>query len=122
MGAVARMKSVHGGSRQAIKSLTPVTAVDLSLPTDSDIFYLKNAGAVTIPTININMPTRPGRKVTLVAHKDNTNDFTLTNNADTVTKGQMDLGGGDITLGTEDVLVIVQQDNGVWFEASLTDN
>lgn len=121
MGAWARAKSAHGKGG-TIKRLTPVTTVDLSLPTNRDTFYLVNAGAVTIPTINARMPILPGRRITLIGHKDNSNDFTLTNNADTVTKGQMDLGSGDVTLGTEDVLVLVQQDNGVWFEENLTDN
>ena len=121
MGAIARMKSKSGGS-QAPVILSPVTAVDLSLLDRSDVFTLLNTGAVTIPTIGATMPVHPGRQIVLMNSASSSNDFTLTNNADTTTKGEMDLGGGDVTLGTEDVLTLTQQANGTWWETSLANN
>ena len=121
MGAIARMKSKSGGSQAPI-SLT-VAASDLSLLDRSDVFVLVNTsgGSISVPTIGATMPTHPGRQITLIGGIGNTGDIVLTNNSDSVTKGQMDLGG-DITLGTEDSAVLAQQANGVWFELGTTNN
>jgi len=120
MGAVARMKSKAGGSK-ATPIITPVTTVDLSLLESSDVFVLTNGGAVTIPTINANMPIHAGRTVTLICDTSATGDVTITDNSATTTKGQVSCGG-DIVLDQTDACMLIQRADGHWDELSLANN
>lgn len=121
MGVVARMKSKSGRAK-APPTLTPVTTVDLSLPETSDVFFIDCTAAVTVPSINTNMPIHPGRTVRLIALTANTNTVTWTNNAATTTKGEMNLGSGDFSMAAEDVLELVQESDGTWNKVSSSDN
>lgn len=99
--------------------LTATTTVNLDLPETRDVFLVYASGAATIPTLNANMPIHPGRVVRLINAASSGGDLTFTNNSDSVTKGQMDLGA-DVAVGTEEVLELVQNDLGVWWQASET--
>lgn len=46
----------------------------------------------------------------------------FTNTNDTTTAGQMDLGGANITISDQDVLVLMMKNNGTWIRVFNTNN
>lgn len=97
---------------------TIASASSMELPDDANSIIV--SGNATVTALSANSPIRSGRVVRLVGAASAAVIFTNTN--DTVTKGQMDLGGANITLGATDVLQLEQQETGAWLRVSLTDN
>lgn len=105
-GAIARAKSKAGGQT---KIQTLASAATLTLPDEADVFLVSGTTAVTSLS---STKIFPGRHVTLIGANATGNVFT--NTSATTTAGQMDLGGQDRTLTLDDVMTIVQQNNGAW--------
>lgn len=107
------MKSKSGG----IAIPTVASAATVLLSESNDVFLISGTTAITsLDATRI----RPGRHVTFIGTDGTGNVFTNTNA--TTTAGQMDLGGSDITLTLDDVLVLVQLGNGAWRRVSHSNN
>ena len=111
----ARVKSGVGASWQA--QPTVASAAALYVNNNVTSVYISGDTAVTsIATTFI----QPGRRLTFIGAASASVLFTNTN--DTTTKGQMDLGGSDRTLGDNDVLTIEQRNDGSWVMILTTNN
>lgn len=97
----------------AIPSVASASA--LPLPDSGETFIV--TGSTTIATIATRK--QPGRVVRLIA--DTGVSLTITNNNDPSTEGQIDLGGSNLTFAAQDVLTLVQMNNGSWNKVAVVD-
>lgn len=116
----SRLKFIAGGDTPPTVTI-PAGSTSFSIPEYANQFYLTAPSTVTIGTINANSRILPGRVVYLIGAAS-TAAITLTNNAGTTTKGQIDAGAADLTVDDQDVVVLVQVVNGTWLEVSSADN
>lgn len=122
MSIWSRLKSWAGGSSNppvAISIAAGATA--FNIPDHSNNFMVTAAGVVTIATINATGPIFPGRTI-MLSGAVGTAAVTLTNNAATTTKGQIDAGAADLTLDDDDIIILTQRRTGAWAEVVTTDN
>lgn len=120
MSLWSRIKSLGGGDVPPTVSIASGTTA-LELVESSNLFFLSAAGTVTIGTINATGRILVGRTIVLVG-ASGTAAITITNNASTTTKGQIDAGAADLTIDDQDVVTLIQVANGTWLEVSSTDN
>jgi hypothetical protein len=120
MSLWSRVKSLGGGDVPPTVSI-PAGTTALELLESTNLFFLNAASAVTIGTINATGRILPGRQIVLVG-VIGTGAVTITNNAGTTTKGQIDAGAADLTVDDTDVVTLIQVANGTWLEVSSTDN
>jgi len=104
MGKLARMKQTHGGT---IPTVTVAAA--MNIPDHLSRVYV--SGTDTVTSLCAEMPTIEGRQLVIIG---SSGTATFTNTDDTTTKGQMDLGGSNRAVGTDDVLILTQRGNGTW--------
>jgi len=102
---------LHGGNSIP----TIASAATLNIQNDIETMYISGTTAVT----KISTGRRPGRKLRFIGTDATGNVFTNTN--DTTVEGEMDLGGSNVTLAAQDILELVQNNNGS-FTASLHKN
>jgi len=113
MSMWARLKSGAGGQKPP--TVTAATAIEIDESHNS--FYVD--GTSTVTTINATKPILEGREVTFYS----TAGTPVFGNTDsTSTKGELDLGGSDITLDATDFLVVKQMSNGTWVRKYATSN
>lgn len=120
MSLWSRIKSLGGGDVPPTVSIASGTTA-LELPESSNLFFLNAAAGVTIATINATGRILVGRVIVLVG-VIGTGAVTLTNNAGTTTKGQIDAGAADLTVDDTDVVTLMQVANGTWLEVASVDN
>lgn len=96
----------------------PVAAA-LVLP-DETVGPFELTGTATITSITIPGDVQPGRF--LIFYGATSAAATFTNTNDTTTAGQMDLGGANIVVNQQDVLVLMQKANGTFIRVFNTDN
>lgn len=113
MSVAARMKQTAGG----VRIPTIASAATLVLPDDSNVIMV--SGTTTVTSLNSGR-VWPGRQVTFIGTDGSGNAFTNTNA--TTDAGKMDLGGSNVTLALDDVLVLVQMNTGAWRKVVSTDN
>lgn len=114
MGLMGRLKNSPGGGK-AIPTIASATQV--YLPDDYSIAYISGTTAIaTIRPENV----YPGRIMTFIGITATGPAFT--NNNDTTTAYQMDLGGSNRTIAPNDVLRLIQKADGTWLMLSVTDN
>ena len=111
-GFMSRIKNWLGG--KAATTITYTTS-QTSLPVPDDAGGLVLSGTATIATLTADTSTRGGRLLWLYQAAGTT---TLTNNGGSTTANQMDLGGGDATLGATDFIVLYLRIDGVWVRAT----
>ena len=109
---VAAAKSQSGSFAPMILE----SATVLPIPDDGNVFEV--TGTTAIATISATL--RPGRTLKFVSRDDTGAAFT--NNTDTTTEGEMDLGGANRTVNKLAVLVISQHFDGSWREQSFKAN
>lgn len=92
------------------------TATALAIPDDRNVFFIKAAGAATLPGLTTTKNIAPGRVITLVCDTSAGGAITLTNDGGgaTTTNGKFELGAADVVLGTTDSVQLVQRADGVW--------
>ena len=114
MGWLGRAKKILAGG-PAIPTIASATQV--WLPDDVSVAFISGTTAVaTIKPATV----IPGREVMFIGVT--TTGPAFTNNNDTTTAYQMDLGGSNRTIAPNDVLRLVQKSNGTWLMLSVTDN
>lgn len=102
------------------RGVTPITvAATLTLP-DETVGPFELSGTATITSISLPGDVQPGR--CLIFYGAASVAATFTNTNDTTTAGQMDLGGANIVLNQQDVLVLMQKSNGTFIRVFSTDN
>lgn len=113
-GFISRTKSASGTLTMPIPTIA--SATNMAIPDGTDLFYVSGTTAVaTLVTAKV-----PGRRLTIIGIT--TTGPAFTNNNDTTTEGQMDLGGSNRTIAPNDVLQLIQKDDGSWLMTNLTDN
>lgn len=116
----ARLKTVAGGHNPLTTIIVATdpgasTYTDLVISGFANSFYIKGvSGTCSVGTINANLPVQPGREIYLEAPYAIDAAVVLKNNAASTTKGQLDIGTGDITLGITDAICLAQRADGVW--------
>lgn len=114
MSVVARMKSMAGTGR-SIKEVSLVSGnTDIPVPEGANVVVLTASATVTISTVGANQAVFGGRRLVMIG-KAGTSAITLSNNSATTTKGQMDLGGADITFNAGETVELIQRDDGSWY-------
>lgn len=114
MGIFGRNKA-HPGGGPAIPTIASATEIFVS----DEISLAYISGTTAIATIR-SANTYPGRMLTFIGITATGPAFT--NNNDTTTAYQMDLGGSNRTIAPNDVLRLIQKENGTWLMLSITDN
>ena len=120
-GVMARLKSIVGGGTAPPTITLSASQTAIELPNHSCVFELTSSATETIATINANADIDYGR-VIYIHGATATAAITLTNNAGTTTKGQIDAGAGDITIDNDDTCSLLQRRNGTWIELSSQNN
>jgi hypothetical protein len=92
------------------------SATALPLPDTGAVFTI--TGSTTVATITA--VKNPGRVVRLIAGTGVS--LTVTNNDAPTTEGQIDLGGSNLTFAAQDVLTLMQLNNGTWVRCGINDN
>lgn len=117
MSFISRLKRLVGSAEGSIPTVASAARVNLS--PHSNTFYV--SGSTKIDFLNAELPIEPGRTVTLIGATSGT--ASLDNvNAGTAVKGQMDLGGSDRNVAADDVVDLIQLNDGTWRLRNLTDN
>ena len=123
MGLWGRVKRTPGGG-PAIPTISSATvqtvggvASTLVISDDVSIAYISGTTAIAAirPATVI-----PGRMLTFIGITATGPAFT--NNNDTTTAYQMDLGGSNRTVAPNDVLRLIQKADGTWLMMGFTDN
>ena len=121
-GFISRVKSTHGSLAPPTITVPTAATDDLDLPQHSNVFLVTAPSNITgMSTCNLNKPIETGRIVLLIA-ADSTANLVFTNDDTPTSKGQMDLGGSDITLDDRDVLCLIQRSDGSWLRIFNTNN
>jgi hypothetical protein len=111
MNALAAAKQKHK------KPAAIASAATLHLPVGQSKFEI--SGSVTITSMPVT-PSRIGQQVQFIGAASAGAVFSKTN--DPTTPGQMDLGGSNITLGQQDVLILEAKPDYTWVRITSTDN
>lgn len=119
-GFIAKAKSMVGSGRVPILTIV-ASQTNVDLPGDSNVFEWTAGATETIATINANRRIQGGR-IIVVFGATASAAVTVTNNAGTTTKGQIDAGAADITIDNDDTMVLVQRRNGTWVELASQNN
>lgn len=114
MGFFGRLKRMPGGG---VQIPTIASATEVWLPDDVSVAFI--SGTTAIATMRP-ATVIPGRVVTFIGITATGPAFT--NNNDTTTAYQMDLGGSDRTIAPNDVLQLIQKADGTWLMLNITDN
>lgn len=120
MGFYSRVQSILGLEDPRVLTLV-ASQTTLRLPKGSNNFEITSPATETIATIDALGRISGGRVVIFVA-KIGSAAVTFTNNNATTTKGQMELGGSNIVLDDNDVLVLWQRPDGTWIRITNTNN
>ncbi len=120
MSVWSRLKSYAGGSLSPPRLVIAASQTALELPSNRNVFELTAASTETLATINANLPIMPGRMIIIYGATASA-AITITNNAGTTTKGQIDAGAADLTIDNDDSAILLQRANGTWIELSSHD-
>lgn len=112
MSIPSRVKSLAGGTGYSDTKKTLTSGTTIYVP-DSDNFFLLS-GTATCTSLSAAANLRD-REVTFMGSSGVTT-FSGTTGSSTV--GAMDFGGNNYAVSTNDVLVLIQRKNGVWYPKS----
>lgn len=110
----SRLKSQAGG--RPIPTIASATSIELD---DAHNTFLIS-GSTAIVNIGAGGQIYPGREITLIGASGGT--ATITNTGATTVKGKVDLGAANANVAADDVVKLVQRNDGSWAEIVVTDN
>jgi hypothetical protein len=108
MGAIGNLKNLASPPQPLDAAAT------LVLPAGHDSFVMSGTATVT--------DLQGGRNGRVVLFRGLSGTTTFTNTNGTTTRGQMDLGGSNVALAADDILVLVGRSDGSWLRLFSTDN
>ena len=112
---MSRVKGFHGSNAGGLYTIPSASTV--SLPDTGDVFLV--SGSTKIDLLYAN-PQTYGRMVMLIGDSGGTAQLDNVNDAALV--GQMDLGGSDLNVAAQDVVVLYCKMDGTWVRVSDVDN
>lgn len=119
MSLTARIKSKSGIEQGSIPTIVSATG-NINLPNSSDVFLV--SGSSKIDYLNQDRPVQPGREIILIGASGGTASLDNVNSSSHTGKGFMDLGGSDRNVAADDVVKLVQVNDGTWRLSALVDN